>query len=179
MYKSIRRGLAAKRLLDEKLYEYVALEVQNKIVREGLWAQALVLCKGSERQAKAKYIELRVQSLKDEASIVEYIDQMISDMGGHNNLPKTEDMEEPKKIDEDSKNQADSPKQFPSDYIDKINWLKDRVDSWPSANARLEIEESKVILQIRNLQYEANDMEELELLLHNYGFYVNEKYFTL
>ena len=60
---------ALNRLAEEQLYEAVALEIKNNELREGLWAKALAKAKGDQEQAKGIYIELRVQSLKDELAI--------------------------------------------------------------------------------------------------------------
>jgi hypothetical protein len=57
---------AATRLQEEMLYEVVAEEVDNKVRRPGLWAKAFAMSNGDENAAKAKYILLRVQSLRDE-----------------------------------------------------------------------------------------------------------------
>jgi|TARA_R110000787_G_scaffold13751_5_gene42861 hypothetical protein len=59
------------RLIEEKLYEVVANELQNGVRRNGLWAKALAKSQGDESKAKALYISYRVQSLKDESEISE------------------------------------------------------------------------------------------------------------
>ena len=57
---------SATRLQEEMLYEVVAEEMENKVRRPGLWAKAFAMSNGNENAAKAKYILLRVQSLRDE-----------------------------------------------------------------------------------------------------------------
>ena len=69
MFNSLKLNSAKERLLEEKLFEQVALEIQQGHKRSGLWAKAISLSKGHEELAKAKYIELRVQSLKDEIAV--------------------------------------------------------------------------------------------------------------
>ena len=64
-----RSAAALRRQLDEKLYECVANELSNGEQKAGLWAQALSETDYDEKMAKAKYITLRVQSLKDELLI--------------------------------------------------------------------------------------------------------------
>ena len=54
------------RLQEEMLYEVVAEEMENKVRRPGLWAKAFAMSNGNENAARAKYILLRVQSLRDE-----------------------------------------------------------------------------------------------------------------
>lgn len=61
---------AAARLAEEALYEQVAAEIAEGMRRDGLWAKAIVQSGGSEELARVAYIELRVQSLKDEAAVM-------------------------------------------------------------------------------------------------------------
>lgn len=59
------------RLLEEKLYEQVAVEVSQGKIRNGLWTKALANSDGAEKKAKSLYIKYRVQSIIDEASLLE------------------------------------------------------------------------------------------------------------
>lgn len=69
MFKSMKRSMAVSRLVEEQLYERVAMELSQGYRREGLWAKALADAGGSEKKAKARYIKYRVLSLSDEAEI--------------------------------------------------------------------------------------------------------------
>tara|TARA_B110000114_G_scaffold116625_1_gene122231 strand:- start:139 stop:651 length:513 start_codon:yes stop_codon:yes gene_type:complete len=60
---------AEKRLNEENLYEAVALEIGNGVKREGIWIKAFAKAKGDENLAKAYYVELRVQALRDEIAL--------------------------------------------------------------------------------------------------------------
>jgi septal ring factor EnvC (AmiA/AmiB activator) len=60
---------AIDRIKEEKLYEIVADEIRTGQMRDGLWAKAVADTAGNLDQAKATYINLRVQSLKDEDEI--------------------------------------------------------------------------------------------------------------
>jgi hypothetical protein len=60
---------AEKRLNEENLYEAVATEIGNGVRREGIWIKAFAKAKGDENLAKAYYVELRVQALRDEISV--------------------------------------------------------------------------------------------------------------
>ena len=71
MFRSFRLNSAKLRLLEEKLYEQVASELQQGYLLSGLWTKALSISKGDEQLAKSKYTELRVQSLKDENAIAQ------------------------------------------------------------------------------------------------------------
>ena len=50
---------------DEKLYLQVDRELESGIKDEALWAKARGLSKGDDKESTHKYIELKVQSLKD------------------------------------------------------------------------------------------------------------------
>ena len=64
---------AASRLVEEKLYEQVALEIAEKAVKPGLWAKAMQLTSGNKEKAEAEYIRLRVQNLLDRSLVEEEI----------------------------------------------------------------------------------------------------------
>lgn len=54
---------------DEMFYEIVAKEISEGVVRQGLWAKSLSDSGCNEQNAKARYIKLRVESLKKETEI--------------------------------------------------------------------------------------------------------------
>jgi hypothetical protein len=58
-----------KRVLEEKLYEQVALDIKNGKKREGLYMKALVDANGSKEMADIIYIKYAVQALKDEQTL--------------------------------------------------------------------------------------------------------------
>lgn len=62
----IRLKGASYRLTEEAIYEEVIHEIESGLRRDGLWAMAISEHPSSEASAKARYIALRVQSLKDE-----------------------------------------------------------------------------------------------------------------
>lgn len=51
---------------DELLHAAVLREMERGERRDGLWAQALSVSNLDKNKATAKYIELRVQSMKDD-----------------------------------------------------------------------------------------------------------------
>ena len=55
------------RQAEEAMFEQVAAEMAARDIKKGLWAKALALSDGSAERAKALYIKLRVQALRDEA----------------------------------------------------------------------------------------------------------------
>jgi hypothetical protein len=73
MFKRLRLKSAKSRLVEERLYEMVADEIEAGSIRKGLWAKATAKSNGSESQTKSKYLELRVESLKDEFHVVQSI----------------------------------------------------------------------------------------------------------
>ena len=60
---------ASNRVNDEKYYAEVLREMNSGVRRDGIWAKALADSDYDEKRAKARYIKLRVQSLKDEVSL--------------------------------------------------------------------------------------------------------------
>lgn len=69
MFKRLRTNSAKSRLGEERLYEIVADEVATGSVRKGIWAKAIAKSNGNKSQVESKYLELRVQSLVDEAQV--------------------------------------------------------------------------------------------------------------
>ena len=59
---------ASLQMDDECYYDEVAKELANQQLRPGLWAKAIAESAGSESAARARYIKLRAQQLKDAAS---------------------------------------------------------------------------------------------------------------
>lgn len=56
---------------EEELYAHVVDELYNGVRRKGLWGKALAQANGSENRAKSIYLRLRVESLKDEAYVID------------------------------------------------------------------------------------------------------------
>ena len=69
LFDDIRAKGAALRITEEILYAEVFREIESGVRRDGIWAKALSESEMQEGLAKAKYIKLRVQALKDEVSI--------------------------------------------------------------------------------------------------------------
>lgn len=65
----IRLKGAEVRLSEEIIYGEALREMESGIRRDGLWAKALSEAGGAEGAAKARYIKLRVQALRDEVNI--------------------------------------------------------------------------------------------------------------
>ena len=57
------------RLKEEAIYSAVMKEMKAGLKSDGLWGQAIAETEGNEKKAKALYIKLRVQALKDEINI--------------------------------------------------------------------------------------------------------------
>ena len=73
MFKRLKLNSAKSRLVEERLYEMVMDELDSGNIRKGIWGKALALSNGNDNQAKARYIELRVESLKDEVHVIQPI----------------------------------------------------------------------------------------------------------
>ena len=67
---------AQQRKEDEKLYELVAAELSKDQKNEGLWLKAMAATEGDENKTKARYVELRIQSLKDERELAKIADNL-------------------------------------------------------------------------------------------------------
>jgi hypothetical protein len=58
--------LVVGRKVEEQLYSQALNELESGVRRDGLWAKALAASEGDDARAKAQYISLVVQALKDE-----------------------------------------------------------------------------------------------------------------
>lgn len=70
MLKKFRNNSIIQRKKDEAFYSLVAQEMASGIVYEGLWIKAFELADGDEKKQLSEYIRLRVQSLKDDVSLI-------------------------------------------------------------------------------------------------------------
>ncbi|NWO06818.1 MAG: ankyrin repeat domain-containing protein [Alteromonadaceae bacterium] len=70
MFDKFRKMNIAHRKTDEALYSVVAKEMGSGVRNNGLWLKALEKAGGNKDKQVAEYIKLRVQSLKDDASIL-------------------------------------------------------------------------------------------------------------
>ncbi len=69
LFRRNDKNAVAKRMLETKLFEYVMHEINSDERKEGTWGQALTKTEGEEKKAKALYIKLRVEALKDEIAM--------------------------------------------------------------------------------------------------------------
>jgi len=69
IFDDIRAAGATFRLTEESLYAEAFREIESGQRRDGIWAKALVESDMDQVKAGAKYIKLRVQSLKDEITV--------------------------------------------------------------------------------------------------------------
>ena len=98
MFKKFKLNSSINRLIEEKLYEIVADEMDRNEIRKGLWAKALAQAGGDDVKVKGKYISLRVESLRDEENVIVAI---LSEIEGQKAIPI-----EPKKEIVSAKNQS-------------------------------------------------------------------------
>lgn len=66
MFTKLKKIGIANRAQDEILYECVLEEIEQGIRTKGLWAKALAYSDGIESKAEAKYMQYRVQAIKDQ-----------------------------------------------------------------------------------------------------------------
>ena len=69
IFSSAKAKLAAQKLEEEQLYEWAAEEVAVNNIRPGLMAKALSETDGDETKAAARYIKLRVETMRAEIQI--------------------------------------------------------------------------------------------------------------
>ena len=72
IFSSAKAKLAAQKLAEEHLYELAAEEIAANNIRPGLWAQAIAESDGDDAKAKARYIKLRVETMKAEADLQDH-----------------------------------------------------------------------------------------------------------
>ena len=72
IFTSAKAKLAAKKLAEEQLYEFAAEEIAANNIRPGLWAKAIAESDGDDAKAKARYIKLRVETMKAETDLQDY-----------------------------------------------------------------------------------------------------------
>lgn len=66
----VRLRGASSRITEEVLYAEALREVEAGLRRDGLWAKALAKTGMQQQDAQAYYLDLRVQSLRDEIALV-------------------------------------------------------------------------------------------------------------
>ena len=71
-FSSAKAKLAASKLAEEQLYAQAAEEVASGQIRPGLWAKAIAETGGDEA-AKAQYLKLRVEIMKAETEVTDYV----------------------------------------------------------------------------------------------------------
>lgn len=75
LFSRIKAVRAVSLLQEEELYAAAALEMANGEIRSGLFARALAETGGDESSARAKYLKLRVETMKAERDLIEYATQ--------------------------------------------------------------------------------------------------------
>jgi len=112
IFDRFNTATATSRLSDEVLYAAVSEEIEKGIKREGLWMKAFAQAKGDETQAKVCYVELRVQSLKDEAKLA----RAIADQEQEEVMAKTSEAAKAKKL---HRNKEQADKAYYEKYVTK------------------------------------------------------------
>ncbi len=70
MFDKFRKMNIAYRKTDEVLYSVVAQEMENGLRNNGLWLKALEKADGNKEKQVSEYIKFRIQSLKDDMSVL-------------------------------------------------------------------------------------------------------------
>lgn len=74
IFHNIKSALAVSRQTDEYFYAEALREIECGIRKDGIWAKAMAESDMDQGKAAARYIKLRVQSLKDEVTLQSTID---------------------------------------------------------------------------------------------------------
>jgi hypothetical protein len=69
IFDGINSAGAASRLTEEAFYAEALRELESGMRRDGIWAMAMAESDMDQGRAGARYIKLRVQSLKDEMTL--------------------------------------------------------------------------------------------------------------
>jgi hypothetical protein len=69
----VKMNVKMDSLEEEKLYEFVMDELENGMVRKGVWGKAVAKSNGNDSQIKSNYLDLRVKSLKNDANLIRSI----------------------------------------------------------------------------------------------------------
>ncbi len=78
MFNKIKKKFAVGRLSEEVLYGHVARELEQGVVRDGLWAKAHAYSEGDDKKTKALYMQYRVQSLIDDHLLEEDLELLLN-----------------------------------------------------------------------------------------------------
>ena len=100
IFSSAKAKLAAQKLQEEQLYEWAAEEVAGNNIRPGLMAKALAETDGDETKAAARYIKLRVETMKAEIEISNFAQDQASKTEQRNQGSKTEKQVTPARTEE-------------------------------------------------------------------------------
>ena len=92
LFKGIKTKNALSRLQEEQLYEFISDELEAGNIRKGLMTKALAKSKGDPLKTQAHYINLRLQSLIDENTLMEAI-QSINQKNASQKMPSESNIE--------------------------------------------------------------------------------------
>lgn len=71
MFSKFKSKNMEKRRNDEKLYAFVASEMEQGIRNDALWLKSLEQANGNTERQVALYIKLRIQAMKDELDSIQ------------------------------------------------------------------------------------------------------------
>ena len=104
------------RLLEEKLYEQVAQELNDGKRREGIWAKAIANSNGSDDKAKSLYIKYHVQAIKDESIVTSKLYEEQQKLSTEDEILKAQSIESERlrklKVQERISNQTEEEKEY-------------------------------------------------------------------
>jgi hypothetical protein len=148
IFDKFKTSTAIDRLSEEKLYEQVAQELKAGKKREGIWVKAMAKSGGDLNKAEALYIELRVQAIKDEASLAKAQNKLKEELEeNQRSARKQREMESIKKL-----------SQKKSRCINRLENLGYKITSHLNPETKIEI--FKVTDTVPNINHSFDTLEE-------------------
>ncbi len=139
IFDKFKTSTAIDRLSEERLYEQVAQELKAGKKRDGIWVKAMAKTGGDLNKAEALYIELRVQAIKDEASLASAQQKLNEEIRKSQELEREAELSRKKEI-----------------YINKLENLGYEVVLYPDSESAF-----KVVNLATDVSHSFDTLEEL------------------
>lgn len=75
-FKKVKLSLSIDRVIEDRFYEQVAIEMMNDSINLGTWTRAKANANGDKEKTEALYIKYRVQTLHDAINAVEVLTEV-------------------------------------------------------------------------------------------------------
>jgi hypothetical protein len=135
-FKKIKLSRAVDRVIEDRFYEQVAIEMSNNEINLGTWTRAKANANGDKGKTEALYIKYRVQALHDTVNAVEVLtdlnsnevhkssyidhDNRITDKEKELARKKADKLKKEREEKELARKQADRLKKYPKTLLKEI-----------------------------------------------------------